>query len=40
MTEAVLFVDDDTNILAGYRRQLRKRFGLHTAAGARKAWSS
>ena len=33
MTERVLFVDDDTNILAGYRRQLRKRFQLHTAAG-------
>ena len=32
MTERVLFVDDDSNILAGYRRQLRKRFDLHTAA--------
>ena len=33
MTERVLFVDDDANILAGYRRQLRKRFDLHTAEG-------
>ena len=31
MTERVLFVDDDSNILAGYRRQLRKRFDLQTA---------
>jgi len=33
MTEKVLLVDDDRNILAGYRRGLRNEFRLETAAG-------
>ena len=33
MTKKVLFVDDDTNILAAYRRALRKTCALTTAAG-------
>jgi CheY-like chemotaxis protein len=33
MTEKIMFVDDDTNLLAAYRRQLRKMFTLTTAAG-------
>jgi response regulator RpfG family c-di-GMP phosphodiesterase len=31
MTEKVLLVDDDQNVLAGYKRQLRKAFALETA---------
>lgn len=31
MTERVLFVDDDTNLLNGFRRQLRGRVDLNTA---------
>lgn len=34
MTEKVLCVDDDTNILASYQRQLRKQFQIETAAGS------
>ncbi len=33
MTDAILCVDDDANILEGYRRQLRKEFTLDTAVG-------
>lgn len=33
MCEKILFVDDEPNVLAGYERQLRKRFEVHTAAG-------
>ncbi|MBA4062983.1 MAG: hypothetical protein C0501_04610 [Isosphaera sp.] len=33
MTANVLFVDDEPNVLAGYERQLRKRFAVHTATG-------
>lgn len=33
MSEKILFVDDDTNILAAYHRQLRKQFTVDTAAG-------
>lgn len=33
MTDAILCVDDDANILEGYRRQLRKDFTLDTAVG-------
>ncbi|MDH5670139.1 MAG: response regulator, partial [Nitrospira sp.] len=33
MSERVLCVDDDANILEGYRRQLRKEFTLETAVG-------
>jgi len=33
MTEKILFVDDDTNLLASYQRRLRKRFTLDTAEG-------
>jgi response regulator RpfG family c-di-GMP phosphodiesterase len=31
MEEKILFVDDEENILAAFRRQLRKEFNLHTA---------
>lgn len=33
MTEKILFVDDDSNILAAFRRQLRKQFTIETAPG-------
>lgn len=33
MADAILCVDDDANILEGYRRQLRKEFTLDTAVG-------
>jgi len=33
MSEKILFVDDDVNILQAYKRQLRKQFDLHTARG-------
>lgn len=31
MQEKILFVDDDANILAAYKRNLRKQFNIHTA---------
>ena len=34
---AILCVDDDVNILDGFRRQLRKKFRIHTAIGALEA---
>jgi len=37
MTEKILFVDDDANILSAYQRQLRKQFTLETAEGGEKA---
>ncbi len=33
MNERILCVDDDVNILEGYRRQLRKEFSLEIAVG-------
>lgn len=33
MADKILCVDDDPNILEGYKRQLRKEFELHTAVG-------
>jgi len=33
MSEKILFVDDDVNILQAYKRQLRKQFNLFTARG-------
>ncbi len=33
MSDAILCVDDDANILEGFRRQLRKEFRLETALG-------
>ena len=33
MSEGILCVDDDANILEGYRRQLRKEFALEIAVG-------
>lgn len=35
--EAVLLVDDDPNVLSGYRRQLGRRFRLLTAEGGEEA---
>ncbi|QEL16835.1 HD domain-containing phosphohydrolase [Limnoglobus roseus] len=37
MSEKILFVDDEPNVLAGYERQLRKRFAVHTAPGGEQA---
>jgi PAS domain S-box-containing protein len=37
MTEKVLIVDDEPNILEGISRQLRKDFDVHTAPGGREA---
>lgn len=34
MNDAILCVDDDANVLEGFRRQLRKEFRLETALGA------
>jgi len=36
MTEKVLYVDDDANILAAYRRSLRGRFDVFTAQGGQE----
>lgn len=33
MSEKILFVDDDSNILEAYKRQMRKRFTIETALG-------
>lgn len=33
MTEKILFVDDEENILLSIKRELRKRFDIHTALG-------
>lgn len=40
MSEKVLFVDDDQNILASYQRVFRKQFMLHTAVGGEEALAS
>ncbi|RMG44440.1 MAG: response regulator [Acidobacteria bacterium] len=37
MTEKILFVDDEPNVLAALRRQTRKRFQVETACGAAEA---
>jgi response regulator RpfG family c-di-GMP phosphodiesterase len=37
MSGRVLIVDDDTNLLAGLRRQFRNRFDLHVATGGDEA---
>lgn len=36
MENKILFVDDDANILDGYKRQLRKEFHIETAEGSEK----
>ena len=36
METRILFVDDDSNILDGYKRQLRKQFTIETAEGGEK----
>lgn len=36
MENRILFVDDDSNILDGYKRQLRKHFDIETADGGEK----
>ena len=36
MRKNILFVDDDSNLLDGYKRQLRKRFQIVTALGGRE----
>jgi len=33
LSDRILFVDDDTNLLAAFRRQLRKQFQIDTAEG-------
>ena len=40
MTEKILFVDDDPNILSGYQRQLRKQFNMDTALGGEQGVES
>ena len=37
MTEKILFVDDEPNVLQSIQRQLRKRFELTTAEGGEEA---
>ena len=37
MRERILFVDDDSNVLDGYRRSLNPEFLLETALGSDKA---
>jgi ActR/RegA family two-component response regulator len=37
MTEKILLVDDDSNILDGYRRSLSREFRIETAMGGRQA---
>jgi|SRR5579862_7064 len=37
MTEKILLVDDDVNILSGYKRSLGREFRLETAPGANQA---
>jgi len=34
VSETILFVDDDANVLAAYQRQLRKQFSVQTALGS------
>ena len=36
MTEKILFVDDDPNVLASFQRQLRKQFAIETALGPKE----
>jgi response regulator RpfG family c-di-GMP phosphodiesterase len=40
MTDKILFVDDDQNVLMTYRRNLRKRFRIETALGGEKGLES
>src|SRR5437870_13752231 len=40
MSEKILFVDDDANILAALQRQLRKQFSIHTSTDASRALES
>jgi len=37
MTDKILFIDDDVNLLSGIKRQFRNRFKITTAAGGEKA---
>lgn len=37
MNRKILFVDDDSNILQGYKRILRKNFDIHTVLGGEEA---
>src|ERR1035438_1549151 len=37
MAETILLVDDDSNILDGYRRTLRREFQIETAMGGEQA---
>lgn len=39
MNRKILFVDDDPNILSGYKRALRKEFDIYTAEGGLEAIS-
>ena len=36
MSNKVLFVDDDVNILSSFKRQLRSKFDVETAESGRK----
>ncbi|MEL7448959.1 MAG: response regulator [Pseudomonadota bacterium] len=37
MTEKVLFVDDEPNVLQAYKRALRREFTIETALGGERA---
>ncbi|MGH9497084.1 MAG: response regulator, partial [Candidatus Sulfotelmatobacter sp.] len=37
MAEKILLVDDDSNVLDGYRRSLSREFQLETAVGSHEA---
>ena len=37
MTTKVLLVDDDANVLSAYKRELCRRFHVHTEPGGREA---
>ncbi len=40
MTEKILFVDDEDNILQSIKRELRKRFDIHIALGGAQGFGS
>lgn len=38
MKEKILLVDDEPNVLSGYKRGLRQRFDVFTAEGGERVW--
>ena len=39
ISRKILFVDDEKNVLNGFKRQFRKKFDIETALGGEKPWS-